>query len=136
MILLMGGGGEGSGPRGRWSGLGGVPPPRGSIWSGGVSGPGGVPPPGGRGVWSGAGLFQAGGVWSRGCLLWGVSGKGGLVWGVPGGDPHGTATAAGGTHPTGMHSCSCCIFVTIWISSFTGKLLAIIRVLFTKKLHI
>ena len=25
--------------------------------------------------------------------------------GVPGGDPPGTATAAGGTHPTGMHSC-------------------------------
>ena len=30
-----------------------------------------------------------GGAWSRG---------------VPGGDPQ-TATAAGGTHPTGMHSC-------------------------------
>ena len=31
---------------------------------------------------------------------------GGLVLGgVPGGDPPGTATAAGGTHPTGMHSC-------------------------------
>ena len=26
--------------------------------------------------------------------------------GVPGGDPPGTATAAGGTHPTGMHSCT------------------------------
>ena len=25
--------------------------------------------------------------------------------GVPGGDPPGMATAAGGTHPTGMHSC-------------------------------
>ena len=24
---------------------------------------------------------------------------------MPGGDPHPTATAAGGTHPTGMHSC-------------------------------
>ena len=24
---------------------------------------------------------------------------------MPGGDPPGTATAAGGTHPTGMHSC-------------------------------
>ena len=23
---------------------------------------------------------------------------------MPGGDPHPTATAAGGTHPTGMHS--------------------------------
>ena len=55
-----------------------------------------------------------------GGLLWGVPGPGGsafggcLVWGVPG--PGGarfggclvetptTATAAGGTHPTGMHS--------------------------------
>ena len=35
-----------------------------------------------------------------GCLLWG-----GLVQGVPGGDLCQTATAAGGTHPTGMHSC-------------------------------
>ena len=26
--------------------------------------------------------------------------------GGPGGDPPGTATAAGGTHPTGVHSCS------------------------------
>ena len=25
--------------------------------------------------------------------------------GVPGGDPPRTTTAAGGTHPTGMHSC-------------------------------
>ena len=42
-----------------------------------------------------------------GCLVRGVSGPGGGVWsgGVPGGDPPGTATAAGGTHPTGMHSC-------------------------------
>ena len=43
---------------------------------------GGVPAP--RGVWPG-----------------GVSAPGG----VPGGDPPGMATAAGGTHPTGMHSC-------------------------------
>ena len=40
-------------------------------------------------AWSG-GLLARGGAWSRG---------------VPGGDPPGTATAAGGTHPTGMHSC-------------------------------
>ena len=38
-----------------------------------------------------------GGVLSRG----GWSGPGGM----PGGEPPGTATAAGGTHPTGMHSC-------------------------------
>ena len=43
------------------------------------------------------------------CLLWGVYSGGG---GVPGPDgclvetPRGTATAAGGMHPTGMHSCS------------------------------
>ena len=42
----------------------------------------------------------------EGCLLPGVGvpPPGGDV---PGGDPlpHGTATAVGGTHPTGMHSC-------------------------------
>ena len=55
---------------------------RGSAWSWG----------GGAWSWEGSGL---GGVWSGG------------VWsgGVPGGDPPGMATAAGGTHPTGMHSC-------------------------------
>ena len=46
----------------------------------------GVPGPGGRGVWSG------GGSWSRG------------VCGDPLLPPE-MATAAGGTHPTGMHSC-------------------------------
>ena len=45
---------------------------------------GGVPAPG------------EGGSAPGGCLVLG---------GVPGGDPLGTATAAGGTHPTGMHSC-------------------------------
>ena len=45
-----------------------------------------------------------------GCLVPGGSGPRGergclLPEGVPGGDPPGTATAAGGTHPTGMHSC-------------------------------
>ena len=57
-----------------------------------------------------------GGVCSRGCLLPGVPGPGGGVScsrgrGLPGSGgclvetPPGTATAAGGTHPTGMHSC-------------------------------
>ena len=61
-----------------------------------------------------------GGVCSGGCLVWGVSAPGrGDAWsggvpgaregcsqgGVPCGDPPGTATAAGGTHPTVMHSC-------------------------------
>ena len=44
------------------------------------------------------------GAWSRG---------GAGSWGVPGGDPPGTATAVGGTHPTGMHSCwsRLCVFI-------------------------
>ena len=54
-----------------------------SRWGGLL--PGGVPGPGGVGAWS----------------QWGV-----CSWGVPGGDPPGTATAAGGTHPTRMLSCS------------------------------
>ena len=50
-----------------------------------MHGPGGVVPgPGG--------LHGPGGGWC-------------LVLGGPGGDPPKTATAAGGTHPTGMHSC-------------------------------
>ena len=44
--------------------------------------------------------------WGGGCLLsGGGSSRGVCSRGVPGGDPPGTATAAGGTHPTGMHSC-------------------------------
>ena len=57
----------------------------GGAWSGG-SGPGGGVPGPGEGE----------------CLLWGGA------WGVPGGclvETPQTATAAGGTHPTGMHSC-------------------------------
>ena len=46
------------------------------------------------------GLPGPGGAWSQG-----VPGLGGLGLGVPGGDLPWTATAAGGTHPTGMHSC-------------------------------
>ena len=70
---------------------------------GGVPGPGlGVP---GRG-WVGC-------DWSWGRDQ-GVPGQGGclLRGGVPGGDPP-TATAAGGTHPTGMHSCIYDLFQTI-----------------------
>ena len=52
-------------------------------------------------------------LFTGGCLVWGgawsreVSGPRGVPGpgGSPGGDPPGTATAAGGTHPTGMHSC-------------------------------
>ena len=60
-----------------------------------------MPAPG-RGACS-WGMPGPGDAWSGVC----VPGPGGGVWsgGVPGGDPPGTATAAGGTHPTGMHSC-------------------------------
>ena len=58
------------------------------VWGRGVPGARGVPGPGGPGP--GGCLVPGGGSWS---------------WGVPGGDPPRTATAAGGTHPTGMHSC-------------------------------
>ena len=43
---------------------------------------------------------QWGGVWSRG-----VPGLGGVWSRGGGGDPPRTATASGGTHPTGIHSC-------------------------------
>ena len=57
-------------------------------------------------------LLLGGGVCSRGerLLHVGVSAPGG----VPGGDPPGTATDAGGTHPTGMHSCcKWCIYIVM-----------------------
>ena len=61
----------------------------------------------------GEGYLVQGGVWSRGCMVWGVSGPRGCLVpggclvreGVPGGDPPPMATAVSGTHPTGMHSC-------------------------------
>ena len=71
----------------------------------GVTGPGGCAWSQGRvcswgGAWSWGGLLL-GGAWSRG-----VPGlRGAWSQGVPGGDPPGAATAADGTHPTGMHSC-------------------------------
>ena len=50
-----------------------------------------------------------GGVPAPGRLCAGGRGStpmgGGLLWGGAGGDPPRTATAAGGTHPTGMHTC-------------------------------
>ena len=61
-----------------------------------MSGPGGMPGPGGsdprRGSWSG-GLLPGGECLVRGSAPRGVD------------HPSLTATAAGGTHPTGMHSC-------------------------------
>ena len=75
-----------------------------------------------RGTPGPGGCLVQGGFWSRECLVpgdvcsQGVSAPGGVCsrgvsapgdawsWGVPGGDPP-TAAAAGGTHPTVMHSC-------------------------------
>ena len=79
---------------------------------------------GGGGCLLQEGCLIPGGAWSRdmavpkGCLVWGVPGLGGGRCLLPGGawsgggggcgDPPlpGTATAVGGMHPTGMHSCS------------------------------
>ena len=80
----------------------------GSAWSWGVPGLGRSAPKGG---------CLLGGVPALGgCLLWGGACSGGVPalggacsGGVTGGDPP-MATAAGGTHPTGMHSCVAEIF--------------------------
>ena len=73
--------------------------------------PGGVPGP--EGCTCSWGMYLVRGcTWSRGgACSGGWLLLGGLVWGMPalGGclveTPPPTATAAGGTHPTGMHSC-------------------------------
>ena len=69
--------------------------PTGGCFLLGVLPPGALPP---RGVLLPWGCFLPAG---------GASSQGGFLLGVPGGDPlaPGTATVAGGTHPTGMHSC-------------------------------
>ena len=80
----------------------------GGVWSRGVHGPGGVHGPRGQGcgvcMVTGGACSLVGGCWdwSRGvCMVrGGVHSPGGS-----GGDLPPTATAAGGTHPTGMHSC-------------------------------
>ena len=66
----------------------------GGAWSRGVHGPGDVHGPGWC-AWSWGGCMVRGCAWSRGVVC--------LVETPP------TATAAGGTHPTGMHSCLGCI---------------------------
>ena len=61
-----------------------------------------------------------GGAWSRGCMVLGRCLALGGVCMVPGGclvpgrlvETPPKATAAGGTHPTAMHSCSGCICVS------------------------
>ena len=85
--------------------------PRGSLVPGRVPAPGVSGPREGtcsRGVWSqeGSGPTSGGSgpggvLVPRGCLLQRVWSRGG-VWRPP----SGTLTVAGGTHPTGMHSCS------------------------------
>ena len=58
-------------------------------------------------MFTGVCLSTGGDVWSPRCLVPGVPGPGGGTWSR--GDawwrPPRTATAAGGTHPTGMHFC-------------------------------
>ena len=68
----------------------GVPGSGGCLIQGGMPGPGGS-------AWSGGGVPGPwGGAWSQGeCLV-----LGGAWW-----RPPQKATAVGGTHPTGMHSC-------------------------------
>ena len=96
--------------RGGIPGLGGAWSWEGA-WSGGVpgpggAGPGGVPvPKGGCLVWGGAWSGGSPGPQPNGKLrgIWSRSTHKGEVEGSWPGPP--TATAAGGTHPTGMHSC-------------------------------
>ena len=53
-------------------------------------------------VWQG-GMHGGGCAWQGACMAGGVHGRGHAWWGVcMAGE---TATAADGTHPTGMHSC-------------------------------
>ena len=85
-------------PGGCVSAPGGVPGPR------GVSAPRGVPRPRRECLVPGGCLLRGEGVCSRG---------GGAWW-----RPPRTATAAGGTHPTGMHSCCRHIF-TVQCNLFT-----------------
>ena len=64
----------------------------------------------------GGGLVR-GGAWTGG-----VPGRGGLLRGVTWWRlPPGTATAAGGTHPTGMHSCSFSVLFKIDFEKCLGK---------------
>ena len=90
---------------------GGVSAPGGSALGGVCSQIGGLP----QGVFAPRGVYSEGNcsqggllgrICSRGTgLLWGVSALGGSVPGGSTGPSPVTATAAGGTHPTGMHSC-------------------------------
>ena len=66
-----------------------------------------------------------GDAWSRGCVVpGGVPGPGGAWWRTP---PR-TATAAGGTHPTGMHSCYINFEVLAMLADLT--LFLLVQILF------
>ena len=85
---------------------GGLPPPRGVCSGGGLSAPRGCLLPEG-GVCSGrvsalGGVCCRGTSAARGSAARGMSASRGVCSQGSGGDPPGTATAAGGTHPTGM----------------------------------
>ena len=96
---------------GAWSGRG--------AWSWGCL-VWGLPGPGGcmlRGVSRPTAKGKLRGIWSRPTAKGEIEGdlvqaqsqggiSGGSGWGVCGDPPPMTATAAGGTHPTGMHSCA------------------------------
>ena len=56
------------------------------------------------------GLVLGGGAFLGGWLVLGACL---VLGGVPGGDPPRTATAAGGTHPTGMLSCTLIVFLYV-----------------------
>ena len=69
-------------------------------------------------------ILSTGGAWSGecrglgGCLVWGGLLREGVTWWRL---PPGTATAAGGTHPTGMHSCSFSVLFKIDFEKCLGK---------------
>ena len=104
---------------------------QGDAWSRGVPGLGGVPGPGG-GVWSwGVSRPTTKGEVEEDLVQvhnqggsWGGSGPGPHPRGEVGGNWRGTppmATAAGGAHPTGMHSCfvnNKCRWRFFWLKSF------------------
>ena len=105
--------------------------------------PGGICP---RGVsdLGGGSAPREGCLVQGGCLVPGGLLPGGLVPGemgvcvclVQGGAwwrPSGTATAAGGTHPTGMHSCFVCTFAH---HSLSAIITSLIKILYLALMHL
>ena len=62
------------------------------------------------GAWSQGGCLVQGGAWSGGSAPGRVCSGGGSTPGGAWRRPPGMATAAAGTHPTGMHSCFDAVF--------------------------